>query len=89
MVRGRYKSRTFRRVYKKLPGGKTKLFHLKRKPSKHQCGNCGAVLKGVLRERPYIMRNTARTKKVPSRAFAGNLCSNCMRQTLKQRARLM
>lgn len=87
MVQGKQKSRTFRRVYKKLPGGKTKLFYLKRKPSKHKCGNCGILLKGVLRERPYKMQNIAKSKKIPSRAFAGNLCSKCARLVIKNKAR--
>ena len=89
MVRGRFRSRTFRRVYKKLPGGTTKLFYLKRKPSKHQCVNCGAVLKGMAAERPYKMRTMPKSKKIPSRPFAGNLCSKCTRETLKERTRRM
>lgn len=87
MVNKRRRSRTLRRVYKKLPGGTTRIFYLKRKPSKPKCGNCGVVLKGMVRERPPKMRNIAKSKKVPSRPFRGNLCSKCTRLTLKERIR--
>ena len=81
------KSRTFRRIFKKVPGGKTKVFYIKRKPAKPKCTKCNAVLKGVLRERPYKMTNTAKTKKRPQRPYGGVLCSSCLREMIKQKAR--
>ena len=87
MPAGRYKSRTFRRVYVKVPGGRTVLHYRKRKPAKAKCGRCGKILVGVVRERPYIMRNLARTKKRPSRPYGGVLCSSCMGLVLKEKIR--
>jgi large subunit ribosomal protein L34e len=82
MVEGKKRSRTFRRVFKKTPGGKTKKFYLKRKPGKAQCADCGAYLKGVPRERPYKMQNMPKTKKRPERPYGGKLCSICTRKKI-------
>ena len=87
MVSGRFKSRTFRRVFKKLPGGTTKIHYEKRKPSKAKCGSCSILLKGVPRERPYKMKATAKTKKRPQRPYGGSLCSSCTRKLIKEKIR--
>lgn len=79
MPAGAKRSRTFRRVFKKTPGGKTVLHYSKRKPSKAKCGKCGAVLAGVPVDRPVKIRRMAKTQKRPSRPFGGVLCSKCMR----------
>ena len=81
------RSRSLRRVYVKVPGGKTKLHYRKRKPGKAHCGTCGALLKGVPRERPNKMSNLPKTKKRPERPYAGNLCSKCMRVLIVKNAR--
>lgn len=87
MPAGRYKSRTLRRVFVKTPGGNTTLHYRKRKPSKAECGKCGAPLAGVPRERPYKMMNMPKTKKRPERPFGGVLCSKCSRLLIKQKSR--
>jgi len=87
MPEGRFKSRTFRRVNKKTPGGKNIRQYKKRKPEPHKCANCGKLLKGIPRERPYKMQNMGVTKKRPERPFGGKLCSKCSRDLIKQEAR--
>ena len=81
------RSRSLRRVYVKAPGGKTRLHYRKRKPGKAKCGNCGAVLKGTLRERSNKMGNLPKTKKRPERPYGGVLCSRCMRILIVKKAR--
>jgi large subunit ribosomal protein L34e len=83
----RFRSRTFKRVHKKLPGGKTKLFYLKRKPKKAHCASCGKILHGVPHELPYKMRTMAKTKKRPERIYGGVFCSKCTREIIKQKLR--
>ena len=83
------KSRTFRRVYVKTPGGKTKISYRKRKPSKAKCANCRAVLAGVPRDRPYKIRRLAKTFRRPERPFGGVLCSRCLKEKMIKRARAM
>lgn len=87
MPEGRFKSRTFRRVFVKTPGGIVKLHHRKRKPDKAKCGNCRCLLKGVPRERPYKMMSMPKTKKRPERPYGGVLCSKCMRDLFVKEAR--
>ena len=86
MPRPGKRSRSLRRVFRKVASG-TKLVYKKRKPSKSKCGVCGAPLHGVLRERPYKMRTSAKTKKRPSRPYGGNLCSKCMREKIREKIR--
>ena len=87
MPAGRFKSRTFRRVFVRTPGARTVLHYRKRKPKAAKCGCCGTALKGAPRERPYKMSNLPKTKKRPERPFGGNLCSRCMRKAVVEKAR--
>ncbi len=81
------KSRTFRRISRKTPGGKTVVHYKKGKPAVGKCSSCGAVLKGVPRERPHKMMKMTKTKKRPERPYGGKLCSKCMRKHFKETAR--
>jgi large subunit ribosomal protein L34e len=83
----RLRSRTLRRVSKRVPGGKTVLQHVKRNPSKAKCGKCGKELKAVPRKNPAQLKNTPKTQKRPERPFGGVLCSACMRSQLVEKAR--
>ena len=87
MPAGKHKSKTFRKVFVKTPGGKTIIQHKKRKPSKSKCGSCGAILQGMVRARPRKMQNTSKASKKPSRPYGGNLCSQCMRKKIIEKAR--
>lgn len=87
MVEGRKKSRTFRRVKVKTPGGNTKVQYKRRKPSKAKCAGCGAVLPGTARALPRKMQNMPKTKKRPTRPYGGVLCTKCTRNKIKQKAR--
>ena len=87
MVRpSKSKSRTFRRVFTKTPT-KTVIHYKRRRPNKPVCSICGVVLKGVPNLLPSKMKNMPKTKKRPSRAFGGVLCSKCAREKIKLEAR--
>ena len=83
----RLRSRSLRKVFRKVPGGRTSINYKRRKPKAARCGNCGAVLKGVPRELPYKIRSMAKTKKRPERPYGGVLCSKCMRQDIINKVR--
>ncbi|MCL2156598.1 MAG: 50S ribosomal protein L34e [Methanobrevibacter sp.] len=83
----RYRSRSYRRIHRKTPGSKTVLRYKKKKPSKHVCAECGQLLHGVPRGRPYEIRKLSKTKKRPNRPFGGYLCSKCARIHFKSEAR--
>ena len=87
MPTGKHKSRSMRRVFKKTPGGKTKLTYLKRKPKKTLCASCKTVLKGVVRANNTEIRHMPKTKKRPQRPYGGVLCSKCSREKHKEMAR--
>ncbi len=81
------KSRTFRRVYIKTPGGKTKISYRKREPSKARCAICGSILHGVARGRKNKIKKLSKTQKRPERPYAGVFCSRCVKEKIIQKAR--
>ena len=84
MVRGQYRSRTFRRIKKTTPGAKNKIHYVKRKHAKAQCGVCGRALPGVATGPASKMKNMPKTAKRPQRPFGGVLCTKCSRAKIKK-----
>ena len=72
---------------KTTPGGVNVLRYKKKKPSKHVCAECGAILHGVPRGRPYEIGKLSKTSKRPNRPYGGYLCTKCMRKLFKNEAR--
>ena len=87
MVEGKKKSRTMRRVKRKLPGNTVTVHYKLRKPRVGSCPVTGETLKGVPRERPSRMKNMPKTRKRPERPYGGVLSSKAMRETMRKRAR--
>ncbi|MCX6708070.1 MAG: 50S ribosomal protein L34e [Candidatus Woesearchaeota archaeon] len=83
----RYRSRTFRRIYTKTPGGVTVLHYARRKNAKPQCAECGAFLFGVARGIKNLVKKVPRSARRPSRPFGGNLCSACTRRVIIAKVR--
>jgi large subunit ribosomal protein L34e len=86
MVRGMFRSRTFRRVSIRTAKG-SKTVYKKRRPSPATCSVTGEILKGVPRASPTKLKNMAKSKKRPSRPFGGVLSSKAAREVIKARAR--
>ena len=74
------KSRSFRRVFVKTPGGKTTLHYRKRKPSKRTCALCKKPLHGIPHLIQSKFKDLPKTAKRPQRPYGGVLCSSCMRK---------
>ena len=87
MPEPKFRSRTYKRVQKKLPSGDTVRKYVKRKPKLGTCSETGEKLKGVAHERPYKMSKLGVTSKRPSRPFGGVLSSKAMRAKIKKEAR--
>lgn len=85
MPAGKHRSRSMRRVFVKVPGGKTKLHYKKRKPSNPKCAGCGKALQGIPRLTTTKLKNLPKTKKRPSRPYGGVLCSACMRKKVREK----
>ncbi len=89
MPTGKFKSRTFRRIFVKTPGGETKLSYRRRKPGKAQCAMCGDYLKGVASDITVKVRKLSKTQRRPERPYGGKLCSKCMRKVMVDKARAL
>ncbi|MBI2545346.1 MAG: 50S ribosomal protein L34e [Candidatus Aenigmarchaeota archaeon] len=70
-------------VRRKTIKGKIKFVHRKERNSPALCANCKKQLHGV----PRASVKLSKSEKIPNRPFGGNLCSNCSRQVLRERAR--
>ena len=81
------RSRSMRKVFRKVPGARISVQYKKRKPNAAKCGNCGAVLKGIPRLNPIKMRNLAKTMRRPQRPYGGVLCSKCLRNKMIEKFR--
>ncbi|HIH12232.1 TPA: 50S ribosomal protein L34e [Candidatus Woesearchaeota archaeon] len=87
MSNAKLKSRTFRRIKVKTPGGKTNTHFRRRKPSKAICATCRKTLLGVPQGLPMQVAKLPKTARRPERPYGGVLCSACTRKVLQQRAR--
>ncbi|MBS3132309.1 50S ribosomal protein L34e [Candidatus Woesearchaeota archaeon] len=81
------KSTSLRKMKVRVAGGRTATHYKRKAPKAAKCGNCGAVLHGIPRARPYKMRTMAKSRKTVERPFGGNLCSRCMRAAIVEKAR--
>ncbi|RUM47877.1 MAG: 50S ribosomal protein L34e [Hyperthermus sp.] len=88
MPRPMYRSRSLRRVYVRLPGGRTVVHYERRRPKQARCAVCGRPLNGVPRLRPSALRKLPLTKKRPERMYGGVLCAVCLEKLLKKSIRL-
>jgi large subunit ribosomal protein L34e len=82
MVRPAQRSRTFRRVKVRTPGGKTVTHYRLKKPAKAKCSSCKGELHGMARGRPAAMKKLTKSQKRPERPYAGQLCSKCLRKKI-------
>lgn len=78
----RYRSRTFRRVFVRIPSGSSVLRYRRRKNAKPQCADCDATLPGVARGTKAQVKALPRSARRPERPFGGKLCSACTRRTI-------
>uniref|UniRef100_A0A7C4FHI6 Large ribosomal subunit protein eL34 n=1 Tax=Ignisphaera aggregans TaxID=334771 RepID=A0A7C4FHI6_9CREN len=82
MVRPALRSRSYRRICKRTPSGRTVVNYERRRKTLMRCARCGAVLNGV----PItddLRRKLPKSSKRPERIFGGVLCPNCLKRVLK------
>jgi large subunit ribosomal protein L34e len=83
MVKPKDRSRSVKRVFSRTPGGKTVLHFKAGKTRRGACRLCSGILGGV-----EITPGIAKSKKVPSRMFAGQLCGRCCAKIIKMKSRI-
>lgn len=77
------RTRTFRRIKKKLAGRLT-IHYKKRKPKPAHCANCKKVLHGMPRDLPFKIRKLPKTQRRPERIYGGVLCPACLKIKLEK-----
>ena len=82
-MQSKTKSRTFRRVKKKVPGNNTVMHYVKRNPKKAHCADCGVVLAGMKGKTPGELKKLPRSQRRPERPYGGKLCSKCTKNIIK------
>jgi large subunit ribosomal protein L34e len=82
----RYRSRSLRRVFKKITKG-VKLVYKKRKPKKKECSVTGSKLSGVKREIHSKIRSLNKSQKRPERPYGGVLSPTASRREIIKRHR--
>ncbi|MEM3703951.1 MAG: 50S ribosomal protein L34e [Candidatus Bathyarchaeia archaeon] len=88
MTKPAMRTRSRKRVYKALPGGRIGI-HFKREVQAHShCSLCGKPLTGIPRLPPSKIRKLNRTKRSISRVYGGLLCHNCLKTALKKAVRV-
>ena len=83
MTRGMFRSRTYRRVSTRVPGGSTVKRFVKRNDRQAHCAYCGKPLAGVPRKKEGL----SKTQRRPERPYGGVLCASCLRDEIKLEAR--
>ena len=87
MVCGKFKSKSQRKVFVKVPGNTIKVHHSARKPKRAICPVYGTPLSGVPRMNPSSMGKLAKSERKPERPFGGMLSSKATRDIMKDKAR--
>ena len=86
MPRPKLRTKSRKRKYRSLPGGRNKVLHKKEKTGNPKCSSCG-------RDLTFLPRSTLKIRKLPktqrkiSRIYGEQLCHNCLRNSLKQTSR--
>ena len=86
--RPRHRTKSFKKIRQRTPGGRTIIQYKHKKHSKHVCAICKELLHGKPRGRPIEIRKLAKSKRAPERPFGGMLCSKCARKVQSLRAKL-
>ncbi|MEM3553805.1 MAG: 50S ribosomal protein L34e [Candidatus Bathyarchaeia archaeon] len=89
MPRPYQRTRSRKRVFKALPGGRTGLHFKREVPKGTICVKCGKPLAGVPRLLPHEVRKLNKAKRSVSRIYGGHLCHDCLKMALKQAVRTL
>jgi large subunit ribosomal protein L34e len=83
----RHRTRSKKRVYKTLPGGRKTIHYKSEVISSSRCSLCGRQIGGIPQGSLSKIRKLTRTEKRISRPYGGKLCYKCLKDALKQAAR--
>ncbi|MCD6485081.1 MAG: 50S ribosomal protein L34e [Candidatus Odinarchaeota archaeon] len=79
----RYRTHSFRKIKRRVPGGKVKIHYKKPPTSVPRCRICGSPLAGFGRYTVAKWQNKSHSAKRVNRPYGGNLCPNCLTKQIK------
>jgi len=82
LVRPAYRSRSRKRIIRRVPSGEARVYFKKRRNYEARCAICGKPLGGVPKDY-NIIRWGSKTEKRPERYFGGVICPSCLATALK------
>ncbi|MGA2628395.1 MAG: 50S ribosomal protein L34e [Candidatus Bathyarchaeia archaeon] len=85
MPRRALRNRNIKRKNVRLPGGATTIHYHRVIAGRGVCASCGLPLRGI---ESKSLRRGAKSSKRPSRPFGGTLCHACVREMVRQGARV-
>jgi large subunit ribosomal protein L34e len=83
------RTRSKKRLKVALPGGGNKMHYKKKAASTPTCISCKKPLAGIPHLTTVEVRKLNRSKKRIWRPYGGILCHNCLKNALKQAARII
>ncbi|MFQ6050396.1 MAG: 50S ribosomal protein L34e [Candidatus Hydrothermarchaeota archaeon] len=75
-MKPRFRSRSYKKIYRKSPGGRTVVHFRRKKPGRHRCSVCKKTLNAV----------SINGRKRPNRPFS-DLCPKCMELKIRKEVR--
>ncbi|MEM1660204.1 MAG: 50S ribosomal protein L34e [Candidatus Bathyarchaeia archaeon] len=88
MPRPALRTRSRKRIYKALPGGKTTIHYKSEIPAPAKCRICNKPLSGFSRLNPSEISKLNKSRRRVSRIYGGSLCSECLKKGLKEAVRV-
>jgi len=82
------RTRSKKRVQRKVLGGRTTIHYEKEKSKPAKCSRCSQTLHGIPRCHPSELRKLTRSQRRIMRMYGGQLCANCLRELLKEAVRI-
>lgn len=89
MVKRSHRTRSWKKVQTRVPGGESRTFLKKELPGKAVCGVCGNELHGIPREKPIRFKNLSKSQRTVNRKFGGELCTKCAREKLRNEVKVI
>lgn len=78
-----------KKIKVKTPSGRLTFHKRREKTNFLVCSKCGVILHGTPGGTRQQLKNLALSEKVPSRPYGSQLCSACVKNIFREKARLV
>ncbi|MBI2084482.1 MAG: 50S ribosomal protein L34e [Candidatus Aenigmarchaeota archaeon] len=78
-----------KKVKRRTPKGRISIQRKREKPSVARCATCKMPLHGIPKLTQNERGKLAKSQRVPSRPYGGNLCADCSREVFRERTRII